>query len=132
MKHYLPNMVANIKNGLAAKRKIVYQVREKKCEAILQVLWNEGFILGYTISPNKEIKGEEILKIYLKYNNGKPVINNIKLISKPGHKLYYSIKQIWKIPSNNSLIIFNTTRGLKSLLDCKKLNIGGEPWILIN
>ena len=68
----------------------------------------------------------------LKYKNNRPVINSIKLISKPGRRIYYSINQIWKINSNKSFIIFSTNQGLKSIIDCKKYKIGGEPFIVIN
>ena len=128
MKNYLWNMFANIKNGQLAKRSFIFQTRKKICESFLKVLWYEGFILGYKIdskNPNK-------FKIFLKYKNGRPAINSLKLISKPGRRVYYSIKQIWKIDSNKSFIIFSTNRGLKSIIDCKKLKIGGEPFIVIN
>jgi small subunit ribosomal protein S8 len=71
------------------------------------------------------------LKIFLKYKNGKPVINTIKVISKPSKRIYWSIKQIWKINSSKNFIIFSTNKGLKSVIDCKKLRIGGEPFISI-
>lgn len=128
MKHYLYNMIANIKNGQMAKRRFVFQTREKKCEALLKVLWNEGFIIGYKIDPTQKNK----LKIYLKYSKNKPVISNIKCISKPGRRIYYSIEKIWKLTSIRSFIIFSTNKGLKSTFDCKKSRIGGEPLILIN
>jgi len=126
MKNYLWNMFANIKNGQLAKRSFIFQPRKKICESFLKILWYEGFILGYKIdSKNK-------LKIFLKYKKGQPVINSLKLVSKPGRRLHYSVKQIWKIDSNKSFIIFSTNKGLKSVIDCKKLKIGGEPVIIIN
>lgn len=125
MKNYLWNMFANIKNGQLAKRAFVYQTRKNICESFLKILWEEGFLLGYEIEYNK-------LKIFLKYKNGKPLINTIKLISTPGRKIYWSINQIWKIDSSKSFIIFSTNQGLKSIFDCKKLKIGGEPFIIIN
>jgi len=121
-------MFANIKNGQIAKRNYIYQTRKKICESFLKILWDEGFILGYIVdngSPNK-------LKIFLKYINNRPVINNIKTVSKPSRRIYYSIKQIWKIDSSKSFIVFSTNKGLKSIVDCKKLKIGGEPFIIIN
>ena len=122
-------MFANIKNGQLAKRSYVHQKRKKLCELILNILWNEGFIVGYKI----EGKNKENLKIFLKYiENGKPSINNIKVISKPGRRLTYSLKQIWKIDSSKTFIIFSTNQGLKTLAECKKLQLGGEPLITIN
>ena len=72
------------------------------------------------------------LKIFLKYKNEEPIISSIKLITKPGKRIHYSIKQIWKLNSNKTFIIFSTNKGLKTIQDCKKLKIGGEPFIIIN
>ena len=122
-------MFANIKNGQLAKRSYVHQKRKKLCELFLTILWTEGFIVGYKI----EGKNKENLKIFLKYiENGKPSINNIKVLSKPGRRVSYSLKQIWKLDSSKTLIIFSTNQGLKTLSECKKLQLGGEPLITIN
>ena len=128
MKNYLWDMFANIKNGQLSRRSIIFQRRKKICEAFLKILWTEGFILGYKIDE----KNVNQIKIFLKYSKNKPAIHSIKLISKPSRRVYYSIKQIWKLDSNKSFIIFSTNRGLKSILECKKLRIGGEPFISIN
>lgn len=121
-------MFANIKNGQLSKINFIFQPRKKICESFLQILWDEGFILGYKIDDKNSNK----LKIFLKYKNGKPVINSIKLISKPSRRIYYSIGQIWKIDSSKSFIVLSTNKGLKSIIECKKLKIGGEPYIIIN
>jgi small subunit ribosomal protein S8 len=128
MKNYLWNMFANLKNGQLAKRNFIYQTRKKICENFLKILWDEGFITGYTIDSKEPNK----LKIFLKYKNGRPVINSIKLITKPSKRVFWSVKQIWKIDSSKNFIIFSTSKGLKSLVDCKKFKIGGEPFITIN
>jgi small subunit ribosomal protein S8 len=121
-------MFANIKNGQLSKRSFIYQKRKNICEEFLKILWQEGFILGYKI----EQKNSNKMKIFLKYKNGRPVINSLKLISKPGRRIYYSKKQIWKIDSSKSFIVFSTNKGLKTIIDCKKLGIGGEPFISVN
>jgi small subunit ribosomal protein S8 len=128
MKNYLWNMFANIKNGQLTKRSFIYQTRKKICESFLKILWQEGFILGYKIDSNDS----NSLKIFLKYKNGRPAINSLKVISKPSRRIYFSSKQIWKIDSSKSFIIFSTSKGLKTILDCKKLKIGGEPVIVIS
>jgi small subunit ribosomal protein S8 len=128
MKNYLWNMFANIKNGQLTKRSFIYQTRKKICESFLKILWQEGFILGYKIDS----KDPNLLKIFLKYRGGRPAINSLKVISKPSRRIYFSSKQIWKIDSNKSFIIFSTSKGLKTILDCKKLKIGGEPVIVIS
>lgn len=126
MRNRLYNMFTAIKNGQIAKRQFIIVKYKKICELFLQVLWDEGFIMGYTKINQKNIK------IYLKYKNNKPVINSLNSITKPGKKIHYSIKQIWKINSNKSFILFSTHKGIKTIKDCKKLNLGGEALVIIN
>lgn len=121
-------MLANIQNGQLARKVFVLQKRKKICETILNVLWDEGFILGYKIDNQDSAK----LKIFLKYTKNKPVIQTIKSISKPGSRIYYSLKQLWKIDSSKTFLIVSTNQGVKTLTDCKKLRIGGEPFLIIN
>jgi len=121
-------MFTNIKNGQMAKKGVIIGPRKNICESFLKILWNEGFISGYRISPNTKE-----LEIFLKYTkNGKPVINSLKFLSKPSQRIYYSSKQIWKLDSSKTFVIFSTNRGLKSINDCKKNKIGGEPLIIVN
>jgi small subunit ribosomal protein S8 len=122
-------MFANIKNGQMAKKSIITGPRKNICESFLKILWDEGFISGYKISSQKD----KNLEIFLKYTkNGKPVINSLKFLSTPGQRVYYSSKQIWKLDSSKTFIIFSTNKGLKSINECKKNKIGGEPIVIIN
>ena len=112
-----------------AKKSIVTGPRKNICESFLKILWDEGFIAGYKISS----QNTQMLNIFLSYTkNGTPVINSLKFLSKPSQRIYYSSKQIWKIDSSKTFIIFSTSLGLKSINECKKYKIGGEPLIIIN
>jgi|TARA_B110000261_G_scaffold164681_1_gene216176 small subunit ribosomal protein S8 len=127
MKNHLANMVASIKNGQLARKAYINQTRKKTCESVLNVLWDEGFISGYKISKTNP----NILKVFLKYRNGKPAINSIKMISKPSLRIYYSLKQLWKLDSSEGLLVISTNKGLMSINDCKKYKLGGEPFLII-
>lgn len=95
----------------------------------MKVLWDNGFIIGYTQS----LKNKNNLKIFLKYGkNNYPVIKNFKLLSKPGRRIYYSSVDIRKIKAHKYFIIFSTSHGLQSVVECKKKKIGGEPLIKIS
>ena len=126
MKFILWNMFSNIQNAQLANKKIVFQKRKKVCESFLNILWDEGYISGYTVD-----KLNNNIIIFLKYQNNKPVIKKIKCISKPGSRIFYTVKQLWKIDSSKNFLILSTNKGLKTLNDCKKLNIGGEPFIIV-
>lgn len=112
-----------------AKKSVVIGSKKNICESFLKILWDEGFISGYRTSPENNNQ----LEIFLKYTkNGKPVINSLKPLSKPGQRVYYTTKQIWKIDSSKAFIIFSTNKGLKSINECKKQRTGGEPLVVIN
>lgn len=118
-------MFSSIKNAQLVKKPIIYLKKQKQCEKFLTLLWNEGFILGYKLYFKK-------IKIFLKYSKNKPVINCLKIVSKPSRKIYFSASQLWKINSKNFYIIISTNCGLYSLLECKKQNVGGEILIILN
>jgi small subunit ribosomal protein S8 len=124
MKHNIWNMFASIQNGQLANKLFILQKKTKLCSLILNILWDEGYILGYKIE-NKHFK------VFLRYKNNNPVISSLKSISKPGNRIYYTCKQIWKINSSKGLIILSTNKGLLTLMDCKKKKVGGEPLVVI-
>jgi small subunit ribosomal protein S8 len=121
-------MFASIKNGQIAKKSVIIAYRKNISESFLKILWNEGFISGYRIFPQNDKK----IEVFLKYTRtGKPAINSLKCLSKPGQRLYYSAKQIWKLDSSKAFIIFSTNQGLKTINQCKKDKVGGEPFVAI-
>ena len=129
MKSYLWNMFTLIKNGQMARKNVVIGSRKNICESSLKLLWNEGFISGYRVMSENSQK----IEIFLKYTkNGVPAINSLKFISTPGRRVYYSAKQIWKLDSSKTFIVFSTNIGLKSINECKKNLVGGEPIVLIS
>lgn len=122
-------MFTSIKNSQKSKKISVTVYRKNLCESFLKLLWDEGFIVGYKVVSSDKTK----LEVFLKYSNtGNPIINSIKFVSKPSRRIYFSIKQIWKLDSSKTFIIFSTSRGLMSINDCKKNKIGGEPLVIIN
>lgn len=121
-------MFASIKNGQLAKKSVIITSRKNISESFLKILWNEGFISGYRILSQNNKK----IEIFLKYTRtGKPAINSLKCLSKPGQRLYYSAKQIWKLDSSKTFIIISTNQGLKTINQCKKDKAGGEPLVVI-
>ena len=127
MKFYLWNMFACIINGQKVKRSFIEYPSKKFCIPFLNILWDEGFILGYKISNNNKNN----LKIFLNYKNKRPVIKVLKCITRPGSRKYFSINQLWKIKPQGGVLIVSTNKGLLMLDECKKLNIGGEPFLIL-
>ena len=115
-------LLTNIKNGQKANKSFILHQKKKTCSQILTLLWEEGYILGYTISK----KSPRMFEIFLKYQSSNQVIKHLTLIKKPSRKTYCSAKQLSKLKFNLGLILISTNKGILTLNSCKKLNIGGE------
>jgi small subunit ribosomal protein S8 len=94
-------------------------------EALLKVLLSEGYIRGYTIINCPE-SGFNKLRVELKYFEGKPVICEIKRISKPGRRVYSSIKDLQFVKNGLGINVLSTDRGIMSDVEARKLALGGE------
>ena len=127
MKNTLRNISADLKNSQISSKNIIFQPKTKLAIAFLNILWDEGFILGYKTHTSNS----KLLKIFLKYKNKIPVINSLKLISKPSRQIYYSVSDLWKLDSKKNLIIFTTSKGLMTINECKQTKTGGKPLFII-
>ena len=126
MKHNLWNLLASLKNGAIAKKLVITHVHTKISENLLTLLWEEGYIAGYsTDNVNK-------INVFLKYDKNQAAsISSIQSISKPGKRIYCSHKNLWHLNSQNKLIVISTNKGLKTLNQCLKEKIGGEVLLML-
>jgi small subunit ribosomal protein S8 len=122
MKGHFYTLISNLKNGQLVKKAFVINENSTICRKLLDILWDEGFISGYKILPVNK------LKIYLKYRNGNSVISSIKVVSKPSLRVYYSVRELQRL---KSFLILTTHKGIKTISNCKRLNVGGEPLVII-
>ena len=91
---------------------------------ILDVLKQEGYISDYKILSDSNNRKD--LSVDLKYNNGLPVIKEIKRISKPGRRIYARANSIPRIQNGLGLSIVSTSKGIMTDNDARNQNIGGE------
>ena len=84
-------MINNIKNGQKSNKSFVINQKNNLSVSLLNILWKEGFILGYTVEEKNK------LKIFLKYKNSNSVLKYIKVLSKPSNKIYFSSNKLWKL-----------------------------------
>ena len=83
----------------------------------------EGYIRDFTLS--EDTKGK-VIQISLKYFHGEPVIKEIVRISKPGLRVYSSVKNMPVYKNNMGVSIISTSRGVMTNFKAKEINIGGE------
>jgi ribosomal protein S8 len=102
----LADMSARIQNALILRRHSVKIFRSKFCLEVLKVLYQEGLILGYTISSTDT----KFLTIFLKYSENKSFLKKIRIISTPGKKKYISYNQIVKLFNMKGNYLISTSR----------------------
>ena len=118
------DMITRIRNAQMRTSDNVTIPNSKFRVRILDVLKQEGYISDYKVQPGT--KNKESLLVYLKYNNGLPVIREIKRVSKPGRRIYAKASSIPKIQNGLGLAIVSTSIGIMSDNDARNKNVGGE------
>ena len=118
------DMITRIRNAQMRLLNNVKIPSSKFRAKILDVLKQEGFISGYKLVTDSKTKGT--LSVELKYDNGSPVIKEIKRISKPGRRIYAKATSIPKIQNGLGLAIVSTSKGIMSDNEARNKNIGGE------
>ncbi|MBB4658904.1 30S ribosomal protein S8 [Parvularcula dongshanensis] len=91
---------------------------------VLDVLEAEGYIRGYTKVEHANNKRD--FEIELKYFDGQPVIQFMKRVSKPGRRVYTSIKDISPVRNGLGISILSTPKGVMSDAAAREHNVGGE------
>ena len=120
----LSDLFSRIRNAQMRNKSVVTSPVSKLRENILEVLKNEGYIRGYSVT--KHSSGREELDIELKYDDKGPVISNITRISKPGRRVYSGVERIPFIHNGLGISIISTSQGVMSDTDARDKKIGGE------
>jgi small subunit ribosomal protein S8 len=122
MNNLLYDMLTRIRNGQQARKLSILQPKFKICVKLLDILEEEGYILGY---KNSKVY-PKMFEVFLKYKSEKPVINKIIVISKPSKRIYISIKEVWKLNTGFGLAIVFSSKGILSCRKACRYNVGGE------
>lgn len=117
------DFLTRIRNGQQAKHQSITLNSSKLKEEIARVLKEEGYILDYDVQTSES--NLKTITLQLKYYQGKPVIDKIKRISRPGLRVYKPCKGMTSIPGFG-VAILSTSRGVMTHASAKKLGVGGE------
>lgn len=123
MQDPIADMLTRIRNGQCAKHTSVTMHSSKIKERIAQVMKDEGYITDFSIE--KLENGQSKLTIVMKYYYGKPVIEKIKRVSRPGLRVYQKADKLQSIPGFG-IAILSTPLGVMSHTVAKKQHVGGE------
>lgn len=120
----LGDMLTRIRNGLTRGKSRVSTPASNLRGRVLDVLQAEGYIRGYSRVDYDNGKAE--FEIELKYYEGAPVIRDISRVSKPGRRVYASVKSIPRVANGLGVSILSTPKGVMADHDAREQNVGGE------
>lgn len=121
----ISDMLTRIRNANLAKHQIVQVPATKMTKNILNVLREEGFILQFE-EIGENLKNHLIISLKYKGNNKKPVITELKRISKPGLRVYANHKNLPKVFGGIGIAIISTSQGVMTDRSARYFGLGGE------
>lgn len=119
----IADMLTRIRNGLAAGKAEVQMPSSKLKMAIAQCLKDEGYVSDLAV---RDIDGKPVLNVVLKYYEGKPVIDSIKRVSRPGLRIYKGKDKLPKVLNGLGVAIISTSAGIMTDRAARKAGHGGE------
>ena len=120
----LGDMIARIHNAQMRNKSTVSTPASKLRVSVLDVLKTEGFIRGY--AAVEHANGFKELEIELKYFDGAPVIREISRVSKPGRRVYASVRALPRVNNGLGVAILSTPKGVMADHDARDANVGEE------
>jgi small subunit ribosomal protein S8 len=119
----LGDLLTRIRNAQMRNKSKVSSPNSRLRESVLEVLKTEGYIRGYAVV---EKDGRSEIEVELKYFDGEPVIREIERVSKPGRRVYTSVKNMPRINNGLGVTIVSTPKGVMADHDARDANVGGE------
>lgn len=120
----IADMLTKMRNAINVKHTNVDTPHSNEKEAVVKILFEEGYILSYEVVSNENVK---TIKIELKYlANGESVIAGLKRISKPGLRVYAQKDKLPKVISGLGIAIISTNKGILTDKHARELAVGGE------
>lgn len=119
----IADMLTRIRNAQRTDKPLVVMPSSKLKASIAQVLKDEGYIDGFRVDPNS---GKPELHIELKYYAGRPVIERLERVSRPGLRVYKSRHAIPQVMNGLGVAIVSTSRGVMTDRHARTQGVGGE------
>jgi small subunit ribosomal protein S8 len=119
----IADMLTRIRNGQMVEKAAVRMPASKVKKAIAQVLQDEGYIDGFALHDNN---GLPELEVALKYYSGRPVIEKIERVSRPGLRIYKGRDDLPRVMNGLGVAIVSTSRGVMTDRKARSLGVGGE------
>jgi len=124
----ISDMLTRIRNAQMAEKINVKMPSSKLKVAIAKLLQDEGYVDEYNVSG---VGGKPTLEIGLKYYAGRPVIEKIQRVSRPGLRMYKGCGDIPKVMNGLGIAIVSTSKGLMTDRKARANGIGGEVLCIV-
>lgn len=124
----IADFLTRIRNGLKARKKVVDIPMSNLKKATAKILMDEHYIEDYFIIDDG-LQG--VIRIKLKYDDGKPVILGLKRVSKPGLRQYVGVQNIPRVFNNLGIAILTTPLGVITNKEARRRHVGGEVLCLV-
>ena len=118
------DLITRIRNAQMRNKSKVSTPGSRLRASLIEVLKNEGYIRGYATVEHKDGRSE--FEIELKYFDGTPVIREIERVSKPGRRVYASVRALPRVNNGLGVAILSTPKGVMADHDARDQNVGGE------
>jgi small subunit ribosomal protein S8 len=119
----IADMLTRIRNGQRAGKVSVSMPSSKLKTSIAQVLKDEGYIADFSVQDEA---GKTVMNIDLKYYQGRPVIEDLKRVSRPGLRIYKANDELPKVQGGLGVAIVSTSKGVMSDRAARAAGEGGE------
>jgi len=124
----IADMLTRIRNAQATEKVSVFVPSSKVKQAIAQVLKDEGYIEDFAV---RDQEGKSVIEIGLKYYAGKPVIEKIERVSRPGLRIYKGRDDIPRVMNGLGVAILSTSRGVMTDRKARADGVGGEVLCIV-
>ncbi len=124
----IADMLTRIRNAQAAQKASVGMPSSKLKVAIAGVLQEEGYIDGFAV---RDEAGKALLDISLRYYAGRPVIERIERVSRPGLRVYKGVEGIPRVMNGLGVAIVSTPKGVMTDRKARSMNVGGEVLCIV-
>jgi small subunit ribosomal protein S8 len=122
MQDPVAEMFTHIRNGQSARKESVNMASSRLRVALAQLLADEGYIAGFSVSEGAKPR----ITVRLKYYLGAPVIERIDRVSRPGLRIYREASDLPRVNAGLGVAIVSTSRGLMTDRTARALGVGGE------
>ncbi len=111
------DFIIRVKNGYMARNEKIQTLYSKMNVSISEILKKEGYIENMQIIEDGAKKS---LELVLKYNEGNPVLSNVKIVSRPGKRIYQKVKELKPVLGGMGILILSTPQGVITGREARK------------